>query len=154
MGCRHPGPGSSGGSMRGAGAAPARHSQFQPDTAGSRWFQPIPARPSQIQPVPARYRQFQPDPTTHHRARLSPTLTVGVTLGKIFKKWQNHQMTERSGEKMEETTLGTLRWEKKELKKIFHVLEQRSPCSPWRDHGEGGVSQQLWKHPHRGREKV
>lgn len=41
---------------------------------------------------------------------------------------------------MEETTLGTLRWEKKELEKVVHVLEQRSPCSPWRHQGEGGVS--------------
>lgn len=43
---------------------------------------------------------------------------------------------------MEETSLGALRWEKKELEKMVHVLGQRLPCSPWIDDGKRGISQQ------------
>lgn len=34
---------------------------------------------------------------------------------------------------------------------MVHVLKQRSPCSPWGDHGEGGASQQSMEAPTYGK---
>lgn len=76
----------------------------QPDTACSNWIQLDPTAHCKAQlnhgrGCPAGSSRFQPVPTACCRAQLSPIHKVGAALGKTFKNWKNHQMTERSSKK-------------------------------------------------------
>lgn len=144
MGCRYWGP-SSDGSVREDGdtghSSQINWIQLDP-TMSNRLPQgtaePWPGLP---QLVPAGSSRFQPPATGHSWAPHTRWEWHGgkrLRTGKITR-WQRGAV--RKKKQIRETTLGTLRWEK-ELGKMVHVLEEKSPCSLWGEHDTGGVSQQ------------